>query len=133
MYRTVIVPLDGSPLAERAVPIATTLASAMRARLSLVRVHNPMPAGWEERAWEARMDAPWNVQIREDEDRYLTHLTRDLHASRGVQVEHAVLDGVLPDAISRIANRTPNALVVMSTHGRTGFNRLWLGSVADAV
>src|SRR5947209_4210854 len=46
MYRTILVPLDGSALAEQALPLALSVAHRARADLRLVRVHSPAPAGY---------------------------------------------------------------------------------------
>jgi nucleotide-binding universal stress UspA family protein len=120
--KSILVPLDGSPLSERALPYAAELARAARASLTLVRtaeVQPSLPPGLP----HLRPEDPW---------RYL-HMQADLLRTGGLVVDTAVAPGDAPPTlVSAIERRQPD-LVVMSTHGRSGIDRLVHGSVTDAV
>jgi nucleotide-binding universal stress UspA family protein len=127
MFRTLLVPLDGSELAERALPCATALASASNARLVLIRVAlAPAPATLDGATWAQDQTAA----IQEAEQ-YLAGVADRLRTrvpiATGVPYGRAA-SGIL-DSISDIR---PDA-VVMATHGRTGWKHLVVGSVAEAV
>jgi nucleotide-binding universal stress UspA family protein len=107
---SVIVPLDGSERAERALGPAVQLADRMEASLVL------MSASPEPHAVKA---------VEEYLDERVCRLQREAHPI-------LVLDRAAPDAILVVANE-PGALVCMTTHGRTGVLRAALGSVAEAV
>jgi nucleotide-binding universal stress UspA family protein len=126
MYRTIIVPLDGSPFAERAIATAAAIAKRSGAELALVRVH-------EAYVYETTDYSRVDDQSRRDQEEYLALVAERVERASGIQPRRALLDGVVAFAISAFAFSVEAPLIVMSTHGRTGFSRLWLGSVADAL
>ena len=126
MYRTIIVPLDGSPFAERAIATAVAIAQHSRAELALVRVH-------EAYVYETTDYSRVDDHSRRDQEEYLARIAERVESMHGIQPRRALLDGVVALAISEFASSVDEPLIVMSTHGRTGFSRFWLGSVADAL
>lgn len=127
MYRSILVPLDGSALAEQALTVAATLAERMRADLHLVHVHAP-PVVDE--------FAPYGIAVqaaRETAEHYVLHTADRLRAAHGGTVSATILDGRAATSIATHAAATGADLIVMSSHGRTGASRFWLGSVSDAV
>jgi nucleotide-binding universal stress UspA family protein len=125
MFKTILVPLDGSALAEQALGVAAGIAKASDAVLDLVLVHQPiafraMRTSRNERQWEA-------------EDRYLESIVAELGTSPGVSATHTILGGDPVEAIGARAWDVGADLIVMTSHGRTGVERAWLGSVADGV
>ena len=126
MFETIVVPLDGSALAEGALATAVDLCRRMRSKLVLVRVHHP-PEMAITRAYE------WDRETRRREQEYLETLVGRLRDQRGVAAEPAVLDGHAADAVADAAAARTGSLIVMTSHGRTGFSRAWIGSVADAI
>jgi len=121
VIRTIVVPLDGSPLAARALLCAEPLALAADARVLLVRAGGTPPdEEWDERSALARARS----ELAETAER----LRR-----RGVQADWRVEPGDARAAIIRTAREAPADMVVMGTHGR-GVPTEWPhGSVADAV
>ncbi len=114
MYHTLLVPLDGSALGEQALPMAATLARATRARLLLLRVTGADPNEMKETVL------------------YLRRLTHDPRLA-GVKVEmHSYVGEAIPGILDQIQHHHAD-LVVMTTHGRSGVNRMVYGSVAEAV
>lgn len=126
MFSKVLVPLDRSTLAEQALGPAAAIARASGAAIDLVLVHQPLPVA-------ALDDAPWNVALGADEQRYVDTVAQELAAGASIAPTHAVLRGEPVDAISRRAIDGRADLIVMTSHGRTGLSRAWLGSVADGV
>jgi nucleotide-binding universal stress UspA family protein len=126
MFRKLLVPLDLSPLAEQALGQAAAIARTCGASIDLVSVHLPFPYNGYE-------DAPWHVHDREDTHRYLETVVAELKSGSGLVATHAVMTGRPAEMIGRRIEETGADLVVMTSHGRTGFSRAWLGSVADEV
>lgn len=139
MYSRVLVALDGSPLAERALGPAERLV-APGGKLTLVQVVAPGAVGASVQA--AYVADPYAAQqlarlIRETVDRprliaqaYLERVASSVRR-RDIAVETLVLEG---DAADRLVEAAKAAdLVVMTTHGRTGLARALLGSVTEQV
>lgn len=127
-YREVMVPLDGSAFAEQALPYAEAVARRTGARLVLVRVHELLPEV-DGMALDPQLDEEFRERSRE----YLGRVA-DVVASRGeVRVHTRLLVGRAATMLERAAWEGEVDMVVMSTHGRGGFERAWLGSVADEV
>ena len=118
MFRTIVVPLDGSAQAERALPYARRLAQASRGRLVLVRAHVPSDKAVEAERQLSRSE----LQAAVDGAR------RD-----GFDVEARFVEGRAADVIYEAAGDVRADLIVMSTHGRSGIGRWLYGSVADEV
>jgi nucleotide-binding universal stress UspA family protein len=133
MIRSILVPLDGSPFGERALPIAASLARGSKAVLHVVRVHVPhtrpplslegMPVTDPEKdsaRWEA-------------ERAYVRRIRKRMGARSEVAMRSAVLNGPVAEMLATYAAFNRVDLVVMSTHGRGGLARAWMGSVGDAL
>jgi nucleotide-binding universal stress UspA family protein len=130
----ILVPLDGSPLAEQALPVAAELAQRAGAELALVQsvfwAQAPVidPAGYG----GAFAVAGLIEQAEADAHAYLEQAGRPL-VERGLVVQTAVRFEPAADAILSVASEREADLIVMSTHGRSGLGRWVLGSVADRV
>jgi nucleotide-binding universal stress UspA family protein len=125
----VLVPLDGSELAERALPLATALARRTRGTVHLLAAHVPEPACVVPAAPVAMPE--FAREAREHLARYLVATAGGLAASSDVQVTWALRDGHPAVEVDRYTREHAIDLVVMTTHGRSGLSRFWLGSVAD--
>ena len=123
MYRNILVPLDGSGFAEVAIPTAAALANAMGASLTLVHVRDSTAPDY--RAGEDALAAQRTM--------FLSKAAADVGTNFQLTATTALLDGNPVDALCTYAAQCDTALVVMTTHGRTGWSRAWLGSVADGV
>jgi nucleotide-binding universal stress UspA family protein len=75
----------------------------------------------------------WNHEVEQRELDYLTVVAGRLERSSNVSARTKLLCGHAAEAICNAARDHERTLIVMSSHGRTGFGRFWLGSVADAV
>jgi nucleotide-binding universal stress UspA family protein len=128
MFRIIVVPLDGSQLAERAVPYAIRLAQASRARLVLMQaVLAPPSASLDGVDWERlQLDA-----IAEAHN-YLATVADSL-SGQVAAVEISTPYGRATDKILETIDTFQADGVVMTTHGRTGFDHLLHGSVTEAI
>lgn len=129
MPSSIMIPLDGSPFSEIAIPTAIALARRWGARLELVHVHAPLvyPSGAP--MYDTRIDTEERAARRSELDATAARL----RTASGAGVTVTFLDGpVLNTLAAHVAARSP-ALLVMATHGIGGFSRLWLGSVADGL
>ena len=131
MYGSILVPLDGSPFSEQALPVAGMLAQRSGATLRLALVHVPFVIGYASGA--PIVDSALDAQSREADHAYLQAVQQRLAGSTSLEVTATVLDGPVADALARHAATTKTDLVVMTTNGRGGLARMWLGSVADAL
>jgi nucleotide-binding universal stress UspA family protein len=125
MFRKILVPLDGSALAEAILPQVTELAKNVGAELLLLRVAiaHVFP-GVDPTEEEVRV-------VREAEE-YVEALADKL-AKKGARTRRAVRYGkAAAEVIAHIAANEVD-LVAMSTHGRSGLSRLVMGSVAEEV
>ncbi len=134
MLGTILVPLDGSETAERALPIAVSLAERYTASLVLIRAVLPERLGTVTTLTSSHFES-FEQEIRQDQlvaDRYLDHIAQKL-TQQGVEVRTRAVVGSAAGVICSVAQSDPVDLIVMSTHGRTGARRLIYGSVVDAV
>ncbi len=143
--KTILVPLDGSALAEQALPYVRTLALLLGARVRLLNVivddqHDSLMA--EGIAASYGVIDPLATQ-REREHRSLTTLTHhaegylDSHAAllrgQGIDVDSDVRCGPAAEVITEAAEGLDISMIAMATHGYSGLRRWALGSVTDRV
>lgn len=129
MIRTILVPLDGSAFAERALPVAAAFARKLGASLHLVSVHDPA-SGFIDPSTAAVASVELDQEIRTAQQEYLDQQA-GAAAAQGLPVVHGLRTGEAAAELARYAEAESIDLVVMTTHGRGGVSRLWLGSVAD--
>src|SRR5262249_20641323 len=131
-FRTVLVPLDGTPFGEHALPLAVSVARRSGAALHLVRVHLPTVSV----EGPVLLDASRDQQDQEREPVCLAEVAARVTArAPGLSVDTQLLEtakaGLLADALLQDAVKVGADLIVLSSHGRTGLARWWLGNVAD--
>jgi nucleotide-binding universal stress UspA family protein len=125
MYKTLLVPLDGSAFSERALPLATALARASDAAITLIH------CAWSKPKPGEATGAAQQRAVREAQT-YLSGVASRLAPENVVIQTHAPsalpADGILAETAQGAAD-----LIVMCTHGRSGLGRVLYGSVAEAV
>ncbi|MBI5962018.1 MAG: universal stress protein [Chloroflexi bacterium] len=130
MYRKILVPLDGSKVAEGVLPHAKLLAYSEGAELILLTVGaNP--------ALDFAFSDPGLAQsaVQEQEDRskkYIDRIENELK-SAGFKTSTLLRVGSVADVILGVAEELQVDVIAMSTHGRTGPARWLLGSIAERV
>jgi nucleotide-binding universal stress UspA family protein len=122
-----LVPLDGTPFAESALPLARSIARRADAELVLVHAYEP-PAAVGEWPGAAFGDPQTLHEIRRAAQDYLDDVVARTGAGRGV-----LLDGAPATAIHDAALEMDADLVVMASHGRGGVARFVFGSTAESV
>lgn len=126
MFKKLLVPLDGSSFAEQALKPAATLARALDAYVELVLVRKPM-------AFNEIVDAAWLRDPSEGERAYITAKAQELAREESIVVSGSAIRGLAAEAICEHAKAIGAELIVMTSHGRTGISRMWMGSVANEV
>lgn len=131
MYKRILVPLDGSRLAEQALPYAEILAKALSAQLELYEVIEPPPDQWVDSAhgiYPHRL----SDSLRSTRQDYLERIANSLRANN-LSVATKVEEGSPAHCIAVEAEAKPDTLIAMASHGRSGITRWVLGSVTDKV
>jgi nucleotide-binding universal stress UspA family protein len=135
MEPRILVAVDGSPAAARAVERAAELARALSAELRLLHV---VDLGWLTVGPELALDVEAKITAHEQAGDALLAAARDRAQAAGVAAATKREDTGSPaqsvaDVIGAEAAEWGAGLVVVGTHGRRGLERLVLGSVAEAV
>jgi nucleotide-binding universal stress UspA family protein len=129
MYKRILVPLDGSARAERAIPVAARIAHGSGGSVTLLRVAtSPVDTG-------KYSSASGYVEKTVDADvagatSYLEHIV-GLDELAGINTETMTFTGAVAPAILSASQSLHADIIVMCSHGYTGFKRWALGSVAD--
>jgi nucleotide-binding universal stress UspA family protein len=133
--KSVVVPLDGSRLAESVLPRAIDLAQKLSLAIVLTRAYQiPLSAAYAgaEAPYIPNQDALLNL-VREEASAYLEAKVNELHQNGVEKVSSVLLVGSGADEIIDLARSTPDNLIAMCTHGRSGVKRWVLGSVTEKV
>ncbi len=125
----IVVALDGSPLAEEALPYVTDMALKLQMSVTLVQVVPTASMLYFGTEFTA---VPMDIEsmLEQAATEYLSSLAVSLEKD-GVRCETKVLRGDPASAISDYARTAPNSLLALTTHGRSGLARTMLGSVTD--
>jgi CRP/FNR family cyclic AMP-dependent transcriptional regulator len=120
---SLILPLDGSPLAESALPYAEDLAQKLSAAMMLMRAV-PFPGAYVDETTPPLGEVEASTYLRSIADRL---------REEGVAVQARVYGGLPVPRILELARQTPHSLVVLTTHGRSALARWFVGNVAEGV
>jgi nucleotide-binding universal stress UspA family protein len=129
MYSRILVPLDGSKLAEQAVPYASAQAACFGAQIILLKVLGPLP----EPAMAGRSVVRGAEEASADLARQYLETVADPIREQGIDVEVLTLEGKPYVEIIGYAEEAQVDLIVISTRGYSGLSRWLLGSVTDRV
>jgi nucleotide-binding universal stress UspA family protein len=132
--KTVIVPLDGSEMAESVLPAVVEMSKKINLEVILFRAYSiPYSAYAGGDGYYAVNFDELISGVKEDARDYLQKKTEELK-KRGVEkVSYELKEGLSADQIMSFAKKTPNSLIAMCTHGRSGIERWVLGSVTETV
>ena len=131
MYQRVLVPLDGSPVAEAILPFIEQIAGPLDMEIMLLRVV-PVSSFLDVVAMAKEVQAGEPILKELEAQGYLEPLVETLKA-KGVGVGARVRIGDPATEIVAAAQEIGADLIAMTTHGRSGLGRLLFGSVAEAV
>ena len=127
MYNKILVPLDGSKLAECVIPHLETFISGLAIKnVVFLKVEKPVPTtvrgDWQQK--EAEHKATAKAYLDQIAERVKTN---------GTKLYTEVIIGNVADSLAHYAEDNDCDLILIGTHGRTGFSRLAKGSVAEDV
>ncbi len=132
MYRKILVPLDGSALAESVLEHVIAIASGCKVpEVILMRVRFPLER-YVEQTLDIDIVAKLNEAYQEEAVNYLEQVAAGLK-KKGLLVNTIVLTGKPAEEILDYTESSGVDLIIMSTHGRSGVSRWVLGSVTDKV
>jgi nucleotide-binding universal stress UspA family protein len=129
MYKHILVPLDGSKLAEETLPHAAVHAAQFGGEILLLKVLEPLPEPSMAGRGAVRNAEAASAQLAQE---YLEGVAAGLR-EQGIPVQMATVEGIPYVEIIRFAEEHQIDLVVMSTRGHSGLSRWLIGSVADRV
>jgi len=134
--RRFLVPLDGSPAHEKGLSVAAGLAQACRSSVHIVMVVPTISDLFGERAAAGRLLPKAMAEVLEmahqNADTYLSRLIGPMKES-GLTVTTEVARGDSTTVIAETALQTKADIIVMGTHGKTGIDAVWSGSVAPKI
>lgn len=131
MYNRILVPLDGSELAEQVLPGVIELAKCTGAEIVLLRV--PDYPVYEYIMPVPDLNTTIQEQARDQAHQYLDRISSELRATGLRVLTQVAYEGAVYATILETARELRADLIAMSTHGRSGLARLVMGSVADDV
>ena len=129
---TVVVALDGSPLAEKVLPHVTALANEMACKTMLLRTYNLSDVMSTFEGYIPNWNALEN-EAKEEAMSYLDGKVRELKSQGLSEVSSRASEKEPAQEIIHVASEEPNSLIAMCTHGRSGVQRWVLGSVTEKV
>jgi universal stress protein A len=124
-FKTIVFPCDFSTSETAALEYAVDLAAENDAKLLISHVQEPSPV-YADGSFYTGVPLPDYGVIKE--------MLANVKPSRpGVRYEHRLLTGDVASGVAELARRENADLIVMSSHGRSGFGRLLMGSIAEGV
>jgi nucleotide-binding universal stress UspA family protein len=130
MYTRILIPLDGSKIAEQVLPYARFLVKALRVPVELLGIVDPVPLADFAEIWQR---GEFDKLVAEETKGTTEYLASTAQSFAGAEVTCTVLEGTPEEMIVQKAAADEKTLIVMATHGRSGMQRWLLGSVADKV
>jgi nucleotide-binding universal stress UspA family protein len=117
MFEKILVPTDGSEYAQRAVEVALSLARELGTRVVALHV------------LDEKLIMPF--EVLEEEGQNILEGVRKRGEEMGVPVDEIILFGNPRHDLAKITTKSGADLMIIGTHGRTGVEKLFLGSVAE--
>ena len=133
MFKRILIPLDGSPRAEQALPVAARLAQASEGTILLLNVVNTTQQAMAYGLGGAFVPSSALENDLTGGQVYLDQLTQRTHLRGMADVERQVVSGNPAEKILQMAEEQHIDLIVMTSHGYTGIIRWLLGSIAERV
>jgi nucleotide-binding universal stress UspA family protein len=130
-YASIIVPLDGSALAETAIPFAIALArrAGIGAKVELVHVHDPGSFAPNAPQLDTGLEDAKAVRMRDE----MRALAGRLASESGTDISAKLLRGETAASLLAHAAERAADLIVTTSHGRSGFSHAWFGSVTEQI
>ena len=133
-FKSIILPLDGSEMAERALPAVAALAKQLGLGIVLFRAyHIPYSVYGDGDGYSAVNIESLIAEVGDEARSYLDTKTAELKKQGLEKVTCIAKEGFSGDEIIKVGRETPGSLVAMCSHGRSGVKRWVLGSVTETV
>jgi nucleotide-binding universal stress UspA family protein len=133
-FKSIIVPLDGSELAESVLPSVATMAKELNLEVVLFRAyHIPYNAYAGDDGYYAVNYDELIAGVRDEAKEYLDKKVEEMKKLGVAKVSAVTKEGFAGDEIIALGRKTPDALIAMCSHGRSGVKRFVLGSVTENV
>jgi nucleotide-binding universal stress UspA family protein len=132
--KTLLAPLDGSGLAEQILPHVNALAAKLRLSVNLLRAYTFPPDAYL--VGDGLYMEPlsrYREAVAQDVEKYLADKAELVRSAGLSRVEALAVSGNAAQEIISFADRTPNCMIAMSTHGKTGLDAWYVGSVAEKI
>jgi nucleotide-binding universal stress UspA family protein len=134
MYSTILVPLDGSKLAECVLPhVETLIKGAQAKRVIFARVFEPFHPPTSDYIFDDVQIKKVDSENKAESEKYLKGIVGQVKYGSGVRVESVVLRGNAADVLADFANKNEADIIVIATHGRSGVSKWVWGGVADRI
>ncbi|MCE5214176.1 MAG: universal stress protein [Methanobacterium sp.] len=117
MFKTIMVPSDGSQFALKAEDVAISIALKFQGKLVVVHII------------DEKLIQPF--EVLEEEGKYILEKAALKGEQQGVEVDQVLIVGNPAHDMSKIVEKTGADLVVIGTHGKTGLRKILMGSVAE--
>ena len=131
--KSIIVPLDGSELAESVLPTAVKFARLLNIGMVLFRAYELPASAYYGKENHLPNYEELKNRVKEQAQDYLDKRIEAIKAEGVQTVSSVLIEGSGPNEIIDYARESPNALITMCTHGRSGVKRWVLGSVTEKV
>ena len=128
MIQHVLVPLDGSKLAETALPVARQVLKANGHITLVTALTSSHISSYENLDVLPEVDATFLESTLPRAKEYMGHVAKDLKL-RGFDVDVEIIPGQPAEVILRLAEQHHAEMIIMSTHGRSGLSRVLFGSI----
>jgi nucleotide-binding universal stress UspA family protein len=133
-FKSIIVPLDGSELAEGVLPMVADMAKKLDLEVELFRAyHIPYNVYAGDEGFYAGHYDELLESVRDEAREYLEKKSFDLKKAGVAKLTCVTKEGFAGDEIIALGRKTADNLIAMSSHGRSGMKRWVLGSVAETV
>ena len=130
--KRIVVPLDGSEMSEGILPYIKELAKQVDLEVTLIRLYGGLSAAGDGFYSPHQLDA-MTARLRQEAVTYLESKTEEMKQQGLNKISFTAKEGLEPDEILAIARQTPDTMIAMCTHGRSGVQRWALGSVTETV
>jgi len=133
MYKKILVPLDGSPLAECVIPHIEAIAKPCGSKVELISVVEPVEIPTRGQIAVNDDDLKKiNNEAKKETHKYLDSISDRLNRSE-IKNSHVILMGKPAESLIEYAANNDIDLLIMATHGRSGLTKFFWGSIAEKV
>jgi nucleotide-binding universal stress UspA family protein len=133
MYKKILVPLDGSALAECVIPHIESIAKPWKSDVELISVVEPIEIPTRGKiALDDEDLKQINNELKQETHKYLLNVARRLE-NAGISAESIIIVGKTAESLIEYANDNDVDLIIMATHGRSGISKWFWGSITEKV